>query len=497
MKQLTKFNSWKKLYDLKNKTRIDFANASNEILNYHIDNYTRQIGPVFYDFSRQMLNPVILDTLVDLAVEANLQKKIENMINGEKVNTTENRAALHSALREFGNQSIFVDGIDIMKPILATREKIELISELIRSKKWVGYSGKPIKDIVNIGIGGSDLGPRFCINALGQYVSSEFKYHFISDADPDSFKKIANCIDPQTTLFIVSSKSFTTPETLLNARKALSLYDGLKDRNSDLLDRHFIAVTTQPEKALKLGIKHILPIWEWVGGRFSLCSAINLITAIAIGYEQFQQLLLGANKVDKHFLQTDFKDNIPVLMALIGIWNINFLNIQNLIILLYAKQLEFFSPYIQQLEMESNGKTIDINGDIVDYSTGPIVWGGLGNQAQHSYLQLLCQGTHRCTGDIISLKKYEDELINSMCEYKMNVLSKGLNTGTPGAYKGNRIMPLNHISILDLTPFSLGTLVSLYEHKVYTQAVIWNINPFDQPGIELAKLLHLDAPITA
>lgn len=367
-----------------------------------------------------------------------------------------------------------------------------MISNRIREKKWLGHSGLPITDIVNIGIGGSDLGPRVCINALSNYISKEFNYHFISDVDPVSFNDVIAKINPQTTLFIVSSKSFTTKETLLNARKAFALYEDMAS-----IDQHFIAVTAHPERAYQMGIKTVLPIWDWVGGRFSFCSAVNLITAIAIGYEQFVELLAGAHDVDTHVQFTDFKNNIPVLMALIGIWNNNFLNIHNLLILTYSKKLEYFVPYVQQLDMESNGKSIDVNGRMVDYATGPIVWGGLGNQAQHSYFQLLCQGTHRCVGDFITLKTNDEHEINSMCHYKMKVLSEGIQTieNPYGYIPGN--MPMNHLILSDCSPYTLGALVALYEHKIFVQSVIWNINPFDQPGIESAKSAHREITLSS
>ncbi|HEN5512449.1 TPA: glucose-6-phosphate isomerase, partial [Legionella pneumophila] len=299
-------------------------------------------------------------------------------------------------------------------------------------------------------------------------------------------------INPQTTLFIVSSKSFTTKETLLNARKAFALYE-----DTASIDQHFIAVTAHPERAYQMGIKTVLPIWDWVGGRFSFCSAVNLITAIAIGYEQFVELLAGAHDIDTHVQFTDFKNNIPVLMALIGIWNNNFLNIHNLLILTYSKKLEYFVPYVQQLDMESNGKSIDVNGRMVDYATGPIVWGGLGNQAQHSYFQLLCQGTHRCVGDFITLKTNDEHEINSMCHYKMKVLSEGIQTieNPYGYIPGN--MPMNHLILSDCSPYTLGALVALYEHKIFVQSVIWNINPFDQPGIESAKSAHREITLSS
>ncbi|HAT1822282.1 TPA: glucose-6-phosphate isomerase [Legionella pneumophila] len=485
MKRQTELPMWNLLQQEADKIRLTSGSQLTPFMNgMHLD-YCKQINTIEYDYSRQKVNNIILDLLINLANEIKLQEKIDGLIRGEKVNISENRSALHTALRDLSNKSILIDGLDIMSEVVSTREKIRMISNRIREKKWLGYSGLPITDIVNIGIGGSDLGPRVCIHALSNYVSKEFNYHFISDVDPASFNDVIAKINPQTTLFIVSSKSFTTKETLLNARKAFALYE-----DTASIDQHFIAVTAHPEKAYQMGIKTILPIWDWVGGRFSFCSAVNLITAIAIGYEQFVELLAGAHDVDTHVQFTDFKNNIPVLMALIGIWNNNFLNIHNLLILTYSKKLEYFVPYVQQLDMESNGKSIDVNGRMVDYATGPIVWGGLGNQAQHSYFQLLCQGTHRCVGDFITLKTNDEHEINSMCHYKMKVLSEGIQTieNPYGYIPGN--MPMNHLILSDCSPYTLGALVALYEHKIFVQSVIWNINPFDQPGIESAKSAH-------
>ena len=251
--------------------------------------------------------------------------------------------------------------------------------------------------------------------------------------------------------------------------------------------KHFIAVTAHPKKASQFGIQTVLPIWDWIGGRYSFCSAINLITAIAIGFEHFNQLLAGANSMDQHFKESDFSTNLPVLLALLGIWNNNFLHIHNLLILTYSERLEQFVPYIQQLDMESNGKSIDNTGKTVNHATGPIIWGGLGNQAQHSYYQLLCQGTHKVTADFISLSAFDGQIINKMCDAKINVLTAGVNDqeNQNGYIPGNT--PLNRIRINNYSPFSIGALVALYEHKIFVQSVIWNINPFDQPGVESAK----------
>jgi len=463
-------------------TRLTIGNDLKQNHLIRRQQFSLEAHSIFLDYSRQRINSLTIEYLIALAEEFQVREKAVALMQGDKINVSENRAALHTALRTIEYKPVWVDGYDIMHDVMNTREQIKIIATHIRSGKWLGHTGKPIKDIVNIGMGGSDLGPRLCIRALADFSSAELGYHFISDVDPESFKKAVRFLDPQSTLFVISSKSFTTKETLLNAKKAREWF-GMEHYP----EQHFIAVTANPVRASQMGIKTILPIWDWVGGRYSLCSAVNLITAIAIGYERFIELLLGASNMDNHFLHTEFAENLPVLMAMLGIWNTNFLNIDNLLLLAYSQKLEYFIPYVQQLDMESNGKSIDMAGRAVNYATGPIVWGGLGNQAQHSYLQLLCQGTHQVSADFITLKSHDNYVINEMCDYQLNVLSEGVDCigQSHGFIAGN--LPINHIKLADCTPFTLGAFVALYEHKIFVQSIIWNINPFDQPGVESAK----------
>lgn len=437
---------------------------------------------IHIDFSNQNIQKETIDLLVALAHERHLQEKIQGLIQGERVNQSENRPALHTALRTQSAQPIWVNGQDVLPLIINARNTMRDMSERIRKGQWLGFSGKPIRDIVNIGIGGSDLGPRFCLQALTHYTARHLNYHFISDVDPDAFSSAVATLNPETTLFIVSSKSFTTQETLYNAQKAMR-WIGQDNR----IDNHFIAVTANSKNAQEFGIVHILPIWDWIGGRYSATSAINFITFIAIGEAAFTALLQGASTMDQHFATAPFHANLPVMLALIGIWNTNFLSIHHLLILTYSKYLEYFVPYIQQLDMESNGKSIDNQGRAVNHNTGPIVWGGLGNRAQHSYYQLLSQGTHKVTLDFITLKTHENELIYEMAMAKKRALTEGINDyHDPNGYiPGNT--PLNHISLTDCTPHTIGELIALYEHKIYVQSVIWNINPFDQPGVDSSK----------
>lgn len=481
MNKVNKSSIWKSLDAHAQSVNLSLPKNSVQSATTRIKQNTSSCH-INLDYSHQHITDDILELLIALANTCQLREKIHGLMRGDIVNNSENRPALHTALRAPADTSIWVDGQNIMDEIIATRGKMQAIAEQIRNKNWFGYSGKPITDIVNIGIGGSDLGPRFCIDALAEHATSDLKYHFISDVDPNSFKQVASQLKPDTTLFIVSSKSFTTQETLYNARKAMA-WIGEQQRHQ----QHFIAVTANIEKAQQFGIQNTLPIWSWVGGRYSFCSAVNLITAIAIGYDKFNQILAGANSMDKHFHDCEFSSNLPVLLGLIGIWNNNFLNTHNLLLLTYALQLKQFVPYIQQLDMESNGKSIDKQGNAVNHATGPLIWGGLGNQAQHSYYQLLCQGTHKVTVDFISLHAFADEIINDMCHAKINTLSNGINdqTNLNGFIPGN--IALNHLSIQDVSPFTIGALVALYEHKIFTQSVIWDINPFDQPGVESAK----------
>ena len=477
-----KLNIWKLLDEQAQSIQIHLPQhlTQRSIINQQQFNATS--CNIHLDYSNQRITSNILKLLFSLADACCLRDKINGLIRGDNVNISESRPALHTALRASNDTSILVDHHNVMPEIIATRDKIRVIAEQIRSKQWLGFSGEPITDIVNVGVGGSDLGPKFCLKALTDFTDKSLGYHFISDADPSSFNQTVEKLTPETTLFIISSKSFTTQETLYNARKAMAWIGSAQHHK-----QHFIAVTAQVQKAHEFGITNVLPIWDWIGGRYSLCSAINLITAIAIGFEQFNQILAGANSMDKHFQASDFATNLPVLLALIGIWNNNFLHINNLLMLTYTQHLEHFVPYTQQLDMESNGKSIDNQGRAVSYATGPIVWGGQGNQAQHSYFQLLCQGTHKVAIDFISLDELNGHIVNNICDAKISVLTAGVNgEKNPNGYIPGNI-PLNHIRINGYSPLTIGALVALFEHKIFAQSVIWNINPFDQPGVDSAK----------
>jgi glucose-6-phosphate isomerase len=475
MEQLTKMGSWKRLERLAKTDDSHNINLQNT--------YVPGVN-ITLDYSGQAVSPVIINALLDLAHECNLSEQINALMSGKPINHTENRPALHTALRVPEEEIIWVNTQNIVPDVINVRKQMQAISTKIRNREWLGYSGKPITDVINIGIGGSMFGPFFCINAFSDLKTDQLGFHFISDIDPNAFKRVTAALNPETTLFIISSKSFTTPETLAHLQKALAWINQEQHPT-----HHFIAVTANVKKAQEMGFNTILPIWDWVGGRFSFFSAINLIACIAIGFEHFSEILVGAHKMDEHFRTASFSNNLPVLLALLGIWNINFLNMNNLLVMTYCQDLQYFVPYLQQLDMESNGKSINRQGRTVDYATGPIIWGGLGNHAQHSYYQLLCQGTHKITADLITVQTFEDDVINKICHAHKEVLTKGGNQDdNPYSYIPGK-MPVNHLSLADSSPRTIGSLISLYEHKVFIQGIIWNINSFDQPGVESSKTI--------
>ena len=471
---LTNKTAWKKIEK--------YAQSIQPCITPPLEKHVVSSENLTLDYGAQRLDNTALSLLFELAKECDLGEKIKALMKGHPVNQSEKRPALHTALRVFSEEPILVNNTNVVQQVLEVRETMRTISNQVREGTWLGFSGKPITDVVNIGIGGSQLGPQFCLDALANRVTNALRFHFISEIDTNAFRKGTRCLNPETTLFIVSSKSFTTQETLYNAKQALAWMG-----KPHHMDKHFIAVTAYPERAKAFGINQVLPLWDWVGGRYSVCSAINLITCIAIGFDNFSALLEGANGMDEHFSHAEPAQNLPILLALLGIWNNNFLKTQTLLLLTYAQELELFAPYVQQLDMESNGKSLDNEGRAVNYSTGPIVWGGLANQAQHRYYQLLCQGTHRIAADLISVDVFNQDPINQLCAAHKVILSEGLNDekNPHGYIPGN--IPINHIRLADCSPRTIGALITLYEHKVFVQGVIWNINSFDQPGVESSK----------
>lgn len=348
----------------------------------------------------------------------------------------------------------------------------------IREGHWLGATGQPITDVVNIGTGGSDLGPRFTLDVLAEFKNTSLRFHFISDADPYAFANVLKTLIPETTLFLVSSKSFSTEETLINAQNACAWI-----AHPDALKYHFIALTAYPERAKKLGYKHMLSIPDWVVGRYSSCSSMNFILVLMIGYEGFKMFLEGARAMDEHFFQTPVEENMPMLMALLGIWNINFLQIHTHLLLMYDSRLRYLVDYIQQLDMESNGKSLNTSDKPIAYATSPIIWGGLGNQAHHRYYQLLSQGHHQIGIDFLTVEENE---INALCRNRIEFLQEGFSSVIPHACIQAQVST-QHIHLKQINPATLGALIALYENKVFTQAWLWSLNPFDQAGVESVK----------
>jgi glucose-6-phosphate isomerase len=459
----------------------------------------------FVDYSKNRLTPKTLGLLNDLAEELHLDQAIKAQFKGEVINETENRKVLHTALRASNNEQLLVDNADIIHKISEVKGKIQSFTNAVASGEYKGYTGKPFTDIVNVGVGGSDLGPSMVVESL-QYYKNHLKSHFVSNIDGDHVNEIIKKLNPETTLFIIVSKSFSTLETLTNANTLRDWF--ISSANKDSVYKHFIAVSSHVEKASDFGIskEYVFPMWDWVGGRFSLWSAVGLSISLAIGYNNFDQLLCGANKMDSHFKNTAFKDNIPVTLALISLWYNNFFNTESEAVIAYSQYLNQFTKYLQQGVMESNGKSIDRNGNRVNYQTGTIVWGDTGTNSQHAFFQLIHQGTKLIPTDFIGFaeslhgnKKHHDFLMANFIaqtEALMNGRPKKVVVNEAKTrdrlvpfkvFEGNK--PTNSIIINKLTPESLGKLIALYEHKIFVQGVLWNIFSYDQFGVELGKEL--------
>lgn len=467
-----------------------------------------------FDYSKNLVTQQTMSLLIDLANECKVKEAIEAMFTGEKINKTENRAVLHTALRNFSGKPVLNDGQDVMPDVQSVQQAMKSFCEKIHSGKWKGYSGKPIRYIVNIGIGGSDLGPFMVTEALKPYTVKGIQTYFVSNVDGTHISETLKRVNPEEVLFLVASKTFTTQETMTNALTARSwLLDHAKDENA--VAKHFVALSTNEKEVVKFGIdkENMFGFWDWVGGRYSLWSAIGLSIALTIGYENFEALLKGAYEADIHFRTTAFEKNIPVIMALIGLWYTDFFGSQTEVILPYDQYLHRFAAYFQQGNMESNGKYVSRNGEPVSYATGPVVWGEPGTNGQHAFYQLLHQGTVIVPADFIapaiSQNPIGDHHVKLLSNFfaQTEALMNGKSTeevraefeksGTPKelvdqltpfkVFKGNR--PTNSILIKKLDPFALGQLIAFYEHKIFVQGVIWNIYSFDQWGVELGKQL--------
>ena len=465
-----------------------------------------------FDFSKNLIDEKTFSLLQDLAAECHLKSAIEAMFSGEKINETEGRAVLHTALRDFSDQEILVDGENIKPKIKKVLDQMKTFSDKIISGEHKGFSDKEITDVVNIGIGGSDLGPVMVCSAL-KHFKTRLNVHFVSNVDGNHLAETIKNLDPETTLFIIASKTFTTQETMTNAASAKDWF--LKSGKQEDVAKHFVALSTNVESVKKFGIdeENIFEFWDWVGGRYSLWSAIGLSISLAVGYENFEQLLKGANESDIHFQTADFKENVPVLMGLLGIWYRNFFDAGSYAVLPYSQYLDRFAAYLQQGDMESNGKCVDRNGNFVEYETGPIIWGEPGTNGQHAFYQLIHQGTELIPADFIAYVKSCNDVSNHQDILLANffaqteALAFGKNeeevraefkkAGTSEedierltnykVFHGNT--PTNSLLINELTPFSLGQLIALYEHKIFVQGIIWNVFSFDQFGVELGKVL--------
>ncbi|WP_312698195.1 glucose-6-phosphate isomerase [Sphingobacterium mizutaii] len=477
------------------------------------DKFSIYLGDILLDYSKNRINEETMALLIQLARECRLKDAIEAMFNGEKINETEKRAVLHTALRNRSGKPVLTDGKDVMPEIQGVLERMKDFSGRVISGEWKGFTGKEITDVVNIGIGGSDLGPVMVTEGLEAY-KTRLNMHFVSNVDATQIAETLKGLDPETTLFLIASKTFTTQETMANANSAKDWFLKSGAQVADVA-KHFAALSTNGSGVSAFGIdtKNMFEFWDWVGGRYSLWSAIGLSICLAIGFDKFEELLTGAYEADEHFRNAEFEENIPVIMALLGIWYNNFFEAESSAILPYDQYLHRFAAYFQQGDMESNGKYIDRNGKRVDYETGPIIWGEPGTNGQHAFYQLIHQGTKLVPCDFIAPAISHNPLANhhqmllsnffAQTEALMNgkseeeVVAELEKAGKSEAeikelapfkiFEGNR--PTNSFLIKEITPKTLGALIALYEHKIFVQGIIWNIFSFDQWGVELGKQL--------
>ncbi|MBW8362359.1 MAG: glucose-6-phosphate isomerase [Kaistella sp.] len=507
----TQTNAWKALNN--HFSQNDFELRS--LFQYNPDRFQQfsvKRKDYLFDFSKNLIDEKTFGLLRDLADECGVKPAIEAMFSGEKINETEGRAVLHTALRDFSDDEILVDGENIKPAIKKVLDQMKTFSVKVISGQHKGFSDKEITDVVNIGIGGSDLGPVMVCSAL-KHFKTRLNVHFVSNVDGNHIAETLKNLNPETTLFIIASKTFTTQETMTNAESAKFWF--LKNGKQEDVAKHFVALSTNTEAVKKFGIaeENIFEFWDWVGGRYSLWSAIGLSIVLAVGYDNFEQLLKGANETDVHFRTADFKENVPVLMALLGIWYRNFYNAGTHAVLPYSQYLDRFPAYLQQGDMESNGKCADRNGNFVEYETGPVIWGEPGTNGQHAFYQLIHQGTELIPSDFIAFVKspnpisdHQEKLLANFfaqtealafgktpVEAREELLQSGKSEEEVKrlcnfkVFHGNT--PTNSLLLNELIPFSLGQLIALYEHKIFVQGIIWNVFSFDQFGVELGKVL--------
>lgn len=506
---LTELPEWRALQDLYDQTNSVHLRDLFEHDKERGTRYSLQVNSLYLDYSKQRITDQVLQGLFALARAKDVEDKRDAMFRGEKINTSEQRAVLHTALRDQSNEPILVDGVDVKPAIKEELEKMKLFASAVRNGEWKGHTGKQIRNIVNIGIGGSDLGPVMVTEALKYYSQRDLHIAFISNIDANNFAEITRELSPDETLFIIASKTFTTDETMTNAQTARAwLTDQLHDEAA--VAKHFVALSTNTEKVTQFGIdpSNMFIFWDWVGGRYSLTSAIGLSIMLSIGPDSFQSLLEGFYAMDQHFKTAPLEANMPVILAVLGIWYGDFFRAETEAILPYDQYLHRFPAYFQQGNMESNGKSVTKTGRPVDYPTGPIVWGEPGTNGQHAFYQLLHQGTHIIPADFIGtveplnpIGEHHNKLVANLLA-QTKALAFGKNAEELAAenvdasliphktFSGNR--PTNTILLDKLSPYSLGQLIALYEHKIFVQGVIWDIDSFDQWGVELGKVLASD-----
>lgn len=507
--------SWKALNEQFNKSKGIHLKDLFQNDPTRFDKFHARFEDILVDYSKNNITEEILNTLIALAEECNLKSAISSMFSGEPINETENRAVLHTALRNRSNNPIFDAGKDVMPKVNAVLDQMKAFCSKVHSGDWKGYTGKPITSIVNIGIGGSDLGPYMVTEALKAYANPSITSFFVSNVDSAHIAETLKKIDPETTLFLIASKTFTTQETMTNAFTARRWFLNSAEEEEDI-SKHFVALSTNEQKVVEFGIdqNNMFQFWDWVGGRYSLWSAVGLSIALNVGYDNFEELLEGAHAMDNHFQKEPFESNIPVILALVGIWYNNFFGAESEAVLPYSQHMHAFPAFLQQLNMESNGKSVDRDGNPVDYQTGPIIWGEPGTNGQHAFYQLIHQGSKLIPCDFIAPAKdhhnigdHHPKLLANFfaqTEALMNGKSKEVvkkelkHTGELTdeeidklipfkVFEGNK--PTNSILFEQLTPRTLGSLLAMYEHKVLAQGIIWNIFSFDQWGVELGKQL--------
>ena len=514
MSTLTQSTTWKALEEHFKEMRQSHMRDMFAEDPQRFDKFSLKLNDILFDYSKNIINSQTMKQLYNLADECEIGLWISRMFDGEPINQSENRAVLHTALRNKSEQPVLVDGEDVMPAIREEQERVKNLAEAIRTRSWRGYYNQPITDVVNIGIGGSNLGPLMVTEALRSYSLHDLNIHYVSNIDENHINDTLEKLNPATTFFIIASKSFTTQDTMVNAETARQWHIN-KVGDDSQIDKHFAAVSSNVKAAKAFGIdeKNVFQMWDWVGGRYSLWSAISLPIVIAIGQENFDELLRGAYEADQHFKNAPLAENIPITMALLGIWYNNFFDAQTTAVLPYDQHLHKFPSYLQQADMESNGKGVDRQGQVVDYTTGPVLFGEIGISGQHAFFQLLHQGTKLVPADILApvsnfhcIARHHRALMSNVFaqaealmkgrteqEAYAELKESGLDEDAIKALLPNKIFPGNRPTSTflfnSLDPATLGSLIALYEHKIFVQGIIWNINSFDQWGVELGKQL--------